>query len=41
MPARIITEATRPPKSKTRWSIRSMSRHAGISAIGAAHLVEE
>src|SRR5271169_278060 len=30
--ARVVTEATRPPKSKTRWSIRSMSRHAGISA---------
>jgi Homeodomain-like domain len=30
--ARVITEATRPPKGKRRWSIRSMSRHAGISA---------
>jgi transposase len=30
--ARVVTEVTRPPKSKTRWSIRSMSRHAGISA---------
>ena len=30
--ARVVTEATRPPKSKTRWSIRSMSRHASISA---------
>ena len=30
--ARVVTEATRPPKSKARWSIRSMSRHAGISA---------
>jgi transposase len=30
--ARVVTEATRPPKGKTRWSIRSMSRHAGISA---------
>jgi transposase len=30
--ARVVTEATRPPKSKTRWSIRSMSRRAGISA---------
>jgi len=29
--ARVVTEATRPPKSKTRWSIRSMSRQAGIS----------
>jgi Helix-turn-helix domain len=24
-------EATRPPQGKTRWSIRSMSRHAGVS----------
>ena len=30
--ARVITEATRPPKGRSRWSIRSMSRHAGISA---------
>jgi transposase len=30
--ARVITEVTRPPKGRTRWSIRSMSRHAGISA---------
>ena len=30
--ARVITEATRPPKGKRRWSIRSMSRHAGVSA---------
>ena len=28
----VITEATRPPKGRRRWSIRSMSRHAGISA---------
>ena len=30
--ARVVAEATRPPKGKTRWSIRSMSRRAGISA---------
>lgn len=30
--ARVLTEATRPPKGRSRWSIRSMSRHAGISA---------
>ena len=30
--ARVITEATRPPQGRSRWSIRSMSRHAGISA---------
>ena len=29
--ARVITEATRPPKGRTRWSVRSMGRHAGIS----------
>jgi transposase len=29
--ARVITEATRPPKGRTRWSVRSMARHAGIS----------
>jgi len=28
---RVITEATRPPKPRTRWSVRSMARHAGIS----------
>jgi transposase len=28
----VITDATRPPKGRRRWSIRSMSRHAGISA---------
>jgi transposase len=30
--ARVITEATRPPSGRSRWSIRSMARHAGISA---------
>jgi transposase len=30
--ARVITEATRPPQGRSRWSIRSMGRHAGISA---------
>ena len=30
--ARVVTEATRPPTGRRRWSIRSMSRHAGISA---------
>jgi transposase len=29
--ARVITEATRPPKGRTRWSVRSMARHAGMS----------
>lgn len=30
--AQVITEATRPLAGRSRWSIRSMSRHAGISA---------
>lgn len=30
--ARVLTEATRPPKDRRRWSIRSMGRHAGVSA---------
>src|SRR5271168_239399 len=30
--ARVITEATRPPAGRSRWSIRTMSRHAGVSA---------
>jgi transposase len=29
---RVVTEVTQPPKNRTRWSVRSMSRHAGISA---------
>lgn len=29
--AKVITEATRPPTGRTRWSIRSMARHAGLS----------
>jgi transposase len=29
--ARVVTEATRPPKTRKRWSVRSMGRHAGIS----------
>lgn len=29
--ARVLTEATRPPKGRNRWSIRSMAGHAGIS----------
>jgi transposase len=28
---RVVTEVTQPPKNRTRWSVRSMSRHAGIS----------
>jgi transposase len=29
--ARVVTEVTQPPQHRTRWSVRSMSRHAGIS----------
>jgi transposase len=28
---RVLTEATRPPKGRRRWSVRSMGRHAGVS----------
>lgn len=28
---RVLTEVTRPPKGRARWSVRSMARHAGIS----------
>ena len=28
---RVLTEATRPPVPRQRWSLRSMSRHAGVS----------
>jgi len=28
---RVVTEVTRPPKNRTRWSVRSMGRHVGIS----------
>lgn len=27
----ILTQATQPPKHRTRWSIRSMARHSGVS----------
>lgn len=27
----VLTEVTQPPKNRTRWSVRSMARHAGIS----------
>jgi transposase len=29
--ARVITEATRPPEGRNRWSVRSMGHHAGMS----------
>lgn len=28
---RVLTEATRPPAPRKRWSVRSMGRHAGVS----------
>lgn len=27
----VVTEVTRPPKGRSRWSVRSMARHAGVS----------
>ncbi len=30
--ARIITQATQPPPNRTRWSVRSMARHTGVSS---------
>ncbi|MBA4148849.1 MAG: IS630 family transposase [Verrucomicrobia bacterium] len=27
----VLTQATQPPKTRTRWSVRSMARHAGVS----------
>ena len=27
----VVTEVTRPPKGRNRWSVRSMARHAGVS----------
>jgi transposase len=29
---RIVTEATRPLKPRTRWTLRTMAKHAGVSA---------
>ena len=29
--ARVLTEVTQPPKHRTRWSVRTMGRHAGMS----------
>ena len=29
---RVVSEATRPPKPRKRWSVRTMSRHAGVSS---------
>ncbi len=28
---RVVSEVTRPPKGRKRWSVRSMARHAGVS----------
>jgi transposase len=32
----VITAATRPPKGQSRWSVRKMARHAGLS-VGSVH----
>lgn len=29
--ARVLTAVTQPPKGRTRWSVRAMARHAGLS----------
>jgi transposase len=29
--AKVLTTVTQPPKGRTRWSVRSMARHAGLS----------
>ena len=29
--ARVLTTVTQPPKGRTRWSVRTMARHAGLS----------
>ena len=34
----VLTEVTRPPKGRRRWSVRSMSRHAGVSASSVQRL---
>jgi transposase len=28
---KVITQSTRPPPNRTRWSVRSMARHTGVS----------
>lgn len=30
--ARVLTEATRAPRTRVRWSLRTMAKHAGVSA---------
>lgn len=34
--ARVISEAVRPPAHRTRWSVRTMAAHAGVS-VGTVH----
>lgn len=29
--AKVITQATQPPPNRTRWSVRAMARHTGVS----------
>jgi len=33
---KVIVEAVRPPANQTRWSVRTMARHAGVS-VGTVH----
>ena len=28
---KVLTTVTQPPKGRSRWSVRSMARHAGLS----------
>ena len=34
--ARVITEAVQPPKGRSRWSVRTMAAHTGVS-VGTVH----
>ena len=36
--ARVLTEVTQPPKHRTRWSVRTMGRHAGMSHSTVQHI---
>jgi transposase len=36
--ARVIDEATRPPVGRSRWSVRTMAMHAGVSIGTVQHL---
>lgn len=36
--SRVITEATRAPRTRVRWSLRTMAKHAGVSASSVQHI---